>query len=121
MMRAEPEELTEDVVPVLEAEMSEADLRRLIPVDLTEVDPLSEAEPSLGALVKFEPANRTDLIAVVVYGLETCTLSLRLPRHVVSPESLRFLLEEIPIPENAVVWTNPLARDDRHSSLPAQA
>jgi hypothetical protein len=103
MKRAMPEELVEEAVPVLEAHLPEEQVRRLIPVELTRVDPLAEAEPSLGALVRL----RAGLLAVAVYGMETGTLSLRLPRVSVSAESLRSLLKEIPVPEGAVLWTNP--------------
>ncbi len=103
MKRARPEELVDEAVPVLEARLPEEEVRRLLPVGLSPVDALAEAEPSLGALVRL----RGGLLAVAVYGVETSTLSLRLPRVSVSVEGLRALLKEIPVPEDAVLWRNP--------------
>lgn len=103
MKRATPEELVEEAVPVLEARLQEEEVRRLLPVELSPVDALAEAEPSVGALVRL----RGGLLAVAVYGMETGTLSLRLPRISVSAEALRALLKEIPVPEDAVLWRNP--------------
>lgn len=103
MKRARPEELVEEAVAALEARLPEDQVRRLIPVELSRLDPLAEAEPSLGALVRL----RAGLLAVAVYGTETGTLSLRLPRVSLSAESLRSLLKEIPVPESAVFWTSP--------------
>lgn len=100
MKRARPEELVEEAVPVLEARLPEEEVRRLLPVELTQVDSLAEAEPSLGALVRL----RGGLLAVAVYGRETGTLSLRLPKVSVSSEALRSLLKEIPVAEESILW-----------------
>ncbi len=118
MIRAEPEELREEVVPVLEARLPEHEVRRLLAVDLRRLDPLAEAEPSLGALLRLE----SGLIVLAVYGRETATLSLRLPEASVEPGVLRSLLEEIPIPERSIVWRSPAAAADvarMEASLPS--
>ena len=106
MKRARPEELVEAAVPVLEARLPEEQVRRLIPVELTQVDAWAEAEPSVGALIRL----RAGLLAVAVYGTETGTLSLRLSRVSVSAEALRSLLNEIPVPEDTILWTSPESR-----------
>ena len=106
MKRARQEELVEEAVPVIEARLPERTVRRLIPVELSRMDPLAEAEPSVGALLRLDAG----LLAVAIYGQETGTLSLRLPRVKVSARSLRSLLEEIPIPPGAIFWTSPEAR-----------
>jgi hypothetical protein len=108
-----PEELVEEAVPVLEARLPEQEVRRLIPVELSRLDPLAEAEPSLGALVRL----RAGMLAVAVYGTETGTLSLRLPTASVSAEALRSLLKEIPLPEDAILWTSP----ETHAPTPSLA
>jgi hypothetical protein len=115
MKRARPDELTEEAVPVLEARLPEKTVRRLIPVELSRVDPLAEAEPSVGALLRLDAG----LLAVAIYGRETGILSLRLPRFKVSAGSLRSILEEIPIPDGAIFWTSPETRG--YDSAPSRA
>lgn len=119
MIRAEPEELREEVVPVLEASLPEHEARRLLSVRLRRLDPLAEAEPSLGALLRLESGT----VVVAVYGRETATLSLRLPETSIQPDVLRSLLEEIPIPEQSITWKHPAveahARASVEASLPS--
>lgn len=103
MKRARPEELVEEAMPVLEARLPEEQVRRLIPVELSEVDPWAEAEPSVGALIRL----RAGLLAVAVYGTRTGILSLRLPKVSVSAEAVRSLLNEIPVPDDTILWTKP--------------
>jgi hypothetical protein len=104
MKRARPEELAEEAVPVIEARLPEKAVRRLIPVELSRVDPLAEAEPSVGALLRLDGG----LLAVAIYGEETGILSLRLPEDSVSASALDSLLKEIPVPEDAIFWRVPV-------------
>jgi hypothetical protein len=104
MYQATPDKLTDEVIPVLEACLPEDDLHRLIPVDFQDMDPLSEGEPSIGALVELDAG----LMVVAVYGRDSHRLSLRLPE--VSPKTYDRLLEEIPIPESDIVWRNEKTR-----------
>jgi hypothetical protein len=100
MIRAEPKELNREVVPVIEAHLSENQVSRLVPVEMVQLDALAEAEPSLGALLRLE----TGQYAVVVYGTETQTLSLRLPEDEVSRKAIETALTEIRIPAAAISW-----------------
>lgn len=100
MIRAEPQELDREVVPVIEASLPEHEVRRLVPVELSRLDPLAEAEPSLGALLRLKGG----LVAVAVYGTETETLALHLPEDDVSEEAIDAMLTEIPIPRGAISW-----------------
>lgn len=109
MIRARPGELREDVEPVLQATLPEEEVRRLIPVRFSQLDPLAEPEPSLGALLRLE----SGMLAVAVYGRRTGTLSLRLPEASLSRKALETLLKEIPIPSEAIRWRNPAVADRR--------
>lgn len=112
MIRARPEELSEEVVPVVEARLQEREVRKLIPVALKRLDPLAEAEASIGSLVRLE----ADLLVVAVYGRETGTLSLRLPESALTPEAVAALLREVPIPKNAILWRNPATLEPHASA-----
>ena len=67
MKRAVATELLEDAVPVLVLRLSEARLRQLFPVELTEANEWSEPEPAKGALIRL----RSGAHILLMYGLVT--------------------------------------------------
>lgn len=115
MKKAAPSELATEAVAVLEAGLAYDDLERLIPVGLEPLDPLAEAEPSVGALLRLD----TGLLTVAIYGLETETLSLKVPESEVTRRSVRDLLEEIPVPTGSVRWRHPDTVDAPATAAPA--
>jgi hypothetical protein len=104
MKRAKPSELCGDVAPVIQASVPLASLYRLIPVRMTKLDPLAESEPSIGALLRLSPG----LLAVAVYGLDTRTLTLLLPKEKVSEEAIKSLLRHVRIPDSSILWSQSL-------------
>jgi hypothetical protein len=103
MIKASPEELQTEATPVIQAGLDESTVRQLIPVDFESLDPLAGPEPSMGALVRLE----TGLLAVVIYGLVTQTLLLKVAQNEVSADSVRKLLEEIRVPRGSIRWQHP--------------
>ena len=98
MNRANARELREETIPVLLAHVSEQELQRILPVRLEPLDPLSAAEPSVGALVKLACGE----LFVAVYGQETGTLRLQVPSS--RPLAINSLLREIPIRLKDITW-----------------
>ncbi len=85
-------------------------LVRKLPVKLKKLDPLSVAEPSLGASIMLE----TGELALIVYGTVTENLLVELPANWNIEEGIRAVLDEIPV-EKYVSWRatsvgRPLAR-----------
>lgn len=100
MHRAKPETLHEDVVSILQAKVSEFELRRLFPMKMDDLDPLSEPEPSIGLLIQLKSGG----LVVAIYGRETGTLSLRIPESESVADALKAILDEILIEKESISW-----------------
>src|SRR5258706_14822036 len=75
MRRARPEELNEDAKPIALLRLSKDRLQELFPVEFSDADPLSAAEPSIGGLVQLESGP----YAVVMYGKVSAEAAVCLP------------------------------------------
>lgn len=101
MKRAQPHELQQDAVPGLVLNLSAARLRELFPVPFDVMDPLSEPEPSEGALVRLD----SGLPVVVVHGQVTHRVTLSFPVSVDVSHALRSVFAEVPVRSSEIVWT----------------
>ena len=100
MQRANPEALMEDVLPVLQARVSRRKLDLLLPVEMDDLDPLSEPEPSIGALIELDSRD----LLVATYGLETGELLLQVPESKPLASALKAILEEVPLDAEDIIW-----------------
>lgn len=105
MRRAKPHELTDRAVPVLTAQVSEAELSQWVPVPFDDIDdPLATPEPSKGALVELENGQ----YVVLYYGKESSQLTLEIPETTVDSSALiASFLHEVPLPVSRVLWHRP--------------
>jgi hypothetical protein len=102
MRAAKPNELTERAVPVLAAQVSEAELADLIPVEFQDInDPDATAEPSKGALIQLAAGP----FVVLFYGKESGRLVLESPASANAVTNVRSFLEEVPI--SSILWIRP--------------
>src|SRR5947209_20608103 len=100
MRAARPDELTENVVPVLRLRLSRKQFERFFPVRTVALDPLAAPEPSRGALIRLDSGS----YIVVTYGEETQRAIIEVaqsanPSHVVSE-----LLSEVSVSRSAIEW-----------------
>jgi hypothetical protein len=100
MRTAPPEALACDVRPALTAHLSKSDLRRLFPMEFSEVDSLSAAEPSRAALLSLESGK----LVLLEYGALTSTLTISVPSNGNARETLDELLIEAPLSESSIEW-----------------
>ncbi|ETX06495.1 hypothetical protein [Candidatus Entotheonella palauensis] len=100
MRKVRPETLSEDTVAVLQVQTSTDELERLVPVKMHPLDPLSEPEPSIGALIQLQSG---DLI-VATYGQETHTLLIEIPESKSIAKMIKIILNEIPINKQCILW-----------------
>lgn len=107
MKRAHPHELNEDASPAIQLRVSEERLRELFPVRFRELDAFSEAEPSIGALVRID----TGALLVVVFGTATKRAMISVPVSANVHDSLSALLSEAPIFSSEVTWVAEDAGD----------
>ncbi len=113
MRRAKPQELRQRAVPVMTAQLSEAELLEWMPVRFDDIDdPLATPEPSKGALVELESGE----FVVLFYGKESSQLTLEIPEATAdASELVASFFSEVPLPLSRVLWH----RADTH--LPKQA
>jgi hypothetical protein len=102
MRRARPEELNEDAKPIALLHLSEDRLRELFPFELSEADPLSTAEPSIGGLVQLD----SGAYAVVVYGKISGETEVSLPVSAPMAKHWTAFLREVPLVAEEIVWTS---------------
>lgn len=100
MQRVKAEDLREDVIPILRAEISEEQLYQIFPIEFDELDPLCEPEPSVGALLRLESGD----LVVVTYGRETGTLVLQIPESESVASTSTALFKEIPMLKEKTTW-----------------
>jgi hypothetical protein len=107
MRRARPNELKDSAVPVMTAQLTEAELGKWFPVSFDEInDPWAAPEPSLGALVSLEAGE----YAVLDYGRESKQLIVRIPATLDASSFLASFFREIPMPRKRVLWRRPVAK-----------
>ncbi|MEA2236226.1 MAG: hypothetical protein QOC81_950 [Thermoanaerobaculia bacterium] len=102
MRRARPEELNEDAKLIALLQLSEDRLRELFSIELSEADPLSAAEPSIGGLVQLDSGP----YAVVVYGKITGETEVSLPVSAPLAKHWTAFLREVPLVAQEIVWTS---------------
>lgn len=102
MHRINPRECLIDPHRILIAKLGEKDFLRLFPVEMDEFDPMSEPEPSVGALVRLENSQCIG----ICYGKITHTLSIVKPIHDITEQVIRRILEEIKFPDRSIVWAS---------------
>lgn len=113
MRRAQARELNEDAIPALVLEVSEQRLRELFPVRFSAVDPLSEPEPSIAALVELESGS----YCVVTFGRVTHRATVSLPETAEVSRAVVSLFRETGIRKDEVQWIADGARRAlRHSA-----
>ena len=102
MRRASPEELNENARPVALLRLSQDRLRELFPVELSETDPLSAPEPSIGGLVQLDSGP----YAVVIYGKGTGETEVSMPVSAPLARYWAAFLREVPLIASEIVWTS---------------
>jgi len=102
MRRARPDELNEDARPIALLRLSKDRLEELFPVELSEADPLSAAEPSISALVQLESGP----YAVVLYGKVSGEVEVSLPVSAPVTRHWAAFLREVPLIAEEIVWTS---------------
>jgi hypothetical protein len=100
MRRAKPDELTTEAFAVLTVEVSEPEFKKLFPVDMEEIDPHAEPEPSVGALVQLQSGP----YVVVIYGKESHTMKVLVPDGTDPIKGIEQVLAEVPIPKRRILW-----------------
>jgi hypothetical protein len=102
MRRANPEELREDARPIALLRLSKDRFEELFPVEMSDTDPLSAAEPSIGGLVQPDSGP----YAVVVYGKTSGEAEVSLPVSSPMPRQWKAFLREVPLASREIVWTS---------------
>lgn len=102
MRRASPDELNEDAKPIALLRLSEDRLQELFPVEFSEADPLSAAEPSIGGLVQLDSGP----YAVVMYGKSSGETEVSMPVSAPLARYWAAFLREVPLIANEIVWTS---------------
>jgi hypothetical protein len=102
MRRARPDELNEDARPIALLRLSKDRLEELFPVELSDADPLSAAEPSIGGLVQLESGP----YAVVMYGKVSGEAEVSLPVSAPLARHWAAFLREVPLIAKEIVWTS---------------
>jgi len=101
MRRASPNELNEDARPIALLRPSKNRLEELFPIEFSEADPLSAAEPSIGGLVQLESGP----YAVVMYGKVSGETEVSLPVSAPIARHWAAFLREVPVVAKEIVWT----------------
>lgn len=104
MRYAQPHELRESVVPVLQLRLSNRQFAEMFPVRTVNLDPLASAEPSRAALVRLDSGS----YLVVTYGEVSHRAVVEVPRSADPSNVVRELLSEVTVPASAIEWK----RDD---------
>lgn len=101
---AKPEELTSYALPVLTAQVSDAELAEWFPVPFEEIEnPDATPEPSRGALLRLS----TGELFVIYFGRVSKQLTLRLPPTSHESAVVESFLREVPLPLSRVIWHRP--------------
>lgn len=100
MRRARPEELQTEATTVLEAHVSEAELARILPVQMVELDVWAEPEPSKGALIQLDNGQ----YVAVTYGKVTETVQVLLPEGSDLAAGIEAFLSEVPLNPDTIFW-----------------
>jgi len=100
MRRARSDELKEDARPIALLRLSKDRLKELFRVELSEVDPLAAAEPSIGGLVQLESGP----LAVVMYGKVSGEAEVSFPVSAPTAHDWAAFLREVPLVVKEVVW-----------------
>ena len=100
MRYAQPHELTENVVPVLQLHLSAKQFAELFPVRTVALDPLSAPEPSKAALIQL----RSGSYIVVTYGEITHRVIVEVAQSADAENVIRELLREVVVPAAAIEW-----------------
>lgn len=109
MRYAQPHELTENVVPVLQLHLTAKQFAELFPVRTVALDPLAAPEPSKAALIQL----RSGSYIVVTYGEITHRVIVEVAQSADAENVIRELLREVVVPDTAIEWK----RKDLRSSL----
>lgn len=121
MRYAQPSELTENVVPVLQLRLSERQFDAMFPVKTVDLDPLAAPEPSRGALIQLDSGS----YVVVTYGEVTHLAVVEVPRSAHAPKVIRELFSEIDVPSSVIEWNvvgvKPPAKRLRRAAATARA
>ncbi|MEA2164937.1 MAG: hypothetical protein QOK37_3064 [Thermoanaerobaculia bacterium] len=113
MRRARPEELNEDAKLIALLRLSKARFEELFPVVMSDTDPLSAAEPSIGGLVQLDSGPY-----VVVYGKASGEAEVSLPVSAPMPRQWKAFLREVPLAAREIVWTSDRIKP-RHTAGPS--
>ena len=112
MQVAKPEELTSYALPVLTAQVSDAEMAEWFPVPFEQIEnPEATPEPSMGALLRLSNGE----LFVVYFGRVSKQLTLRLPPTGDESAFVESFLREVPLPLSRVTWHRPdVALPSRH-------
>jgi hypothetical protein len=102
MRRAKPEELNEDARPIALLRLSKDRFEELFPIEMSDADPLSVAEPSIGGLVQLDSGP----YAVIVYGKTSGEAEVSLAISPPMPRQWKAFLREVPLADGEIVWTS---------------
>jgi len=111
MRAAKPDELKENALPVMTAQISESELLKWFPVAFHDItDPWATPEPSKGALIKLDAGE----YVVVYWGHDSKELTVNIPAATDASAVLASFFREVPIPRSRVLWRRADARLPRH-------
>ena len=100
MRRARPEELNEDARPIALLRLSKDRFEELFPVEMSDTDPLSAGEPSIGGLVQLDSGP----YVVVVHGKISGETEVSLPISAPIAKHWIAFLREVPLVAQEIVW-----------------
>lgn len=101
MRTVNPDALDVPTFPILTAELKPSIFRVHFPVRMTALDPLAEAEPSQGALVRLKSGD----VVHVTFGTRTGTLSVSAPVSANVRELLANLISEARLDPKWITWS----------------
>jgi len=111
MRAAKPDELKENALPVMTAQISESELLKWFPVTFQDItDPWATPEPSKGALIKLDAGE----YVVVYWGHDSKELTVNISAATDASTVLASFFREVPIPRSRVLWRRADARLPRH-------
>jgi hypothetical protein len=100
---AAPDSLKQAADVAFMAQVSEADLRRILPFRLTPLESFTEPEPSEGSSVRL-PSGR---FVVAIYGSVTHTLSIYASLDADGVAAAAEFLHEAKLDRDAIQWVRP--------------
>lgn len=96
-----PDALDVPTFPILTAELKTRDFREHFPIRTKALDPLAEAEPSEGALVRLKSGD----VVHLTFGKKTGTLSVSAPANSNVREILENLIAEARLDRRWITWS----------------